>query len=214
MNVPRVIYVMGIDGSGKTTVVEWLAKTLKERGHRVDVEWLRFNHVLSKPLLAFCRLTGLTRYETKDGVRVGYHEFHRSRFVAWLFVYLQYLDALRVRLFRIAPKIRQKNSVLILDRFVYDILIDLMIDTGMEDLDSHWIGRAFLDLLPVGTVVLPLVRNRDALLKARPESALDRHFAKRRQLYERLESRQELQILRNDSCLEDFLSRVGVRVGL
>lgn len=195
-------------------MVERLAKTLKERGHRVDVEWLRFNHVLSKPLLAFCRLAGLTQYEIKDGVRVGYHEFHRSRFVSWLFVYLQYLDALRVRLFRIAPKIRQKNGVLILDRFVYDIMIDLMIDTGMEDLDSRWIGRAFLDLLPSGTVVLPLVRNRDALLKARPESALDRNHYRRLRLYNQLIARQVLRPLENNSSIDALMLQVLVRLGL
>jgi len=132
---PRVIYVMGIDGSGKTTVVENLSKLLEDKGYHVYAEWLRFNHVLSKPLLGFCRLVGLTRYEKKDGIRIGYHEFHRSKVISWLYIYLQYLDALRVRIFRIDPKIRQKNCVLILDRFVYDIIIDLMIDTGIEDLE-------------------------------------------------------------------------------
>ena len=214
MSIPRVIYIMGIDGSGKTTVVEWLASTLRGKGYQVDVQWLRFNHVLSKPLLAFCRLVGLTRYEKKHGIRVGYHEFHRSKFISWLFVLFQYLDALRVRLFRIGPKIKRHNSVLILDRFVYDILIDLMIDTGIDDLDSHQLGQALLALLPAGTVVLPLARGSHALLGTRPESAVDKNFEKRLALYEQIVARQGLQGLQNDASLEDLLARVSARVGL
>lgn len=214
MSVPRVIYVMGIDGTGKTTVVEWLAKTLLEQGYQVDVQWLRFNHVLSKPLLAFCRLAGLTRYEKKNGIRVGYHDFHRSKIVSWLFVLFQYLDALRVKLTRVLPRLRSERGVVILDRYVYDIIIDLMIDTGIDDLDSTWLGRALIKLLPEGTVVLSLVREHGALLAARPESAVDDNFLRRLKLYEHLVTRQKLLVLENNSSLDDLLAMVSTRVGL
>ncbi len=214
MSVPRVIYVMGIDGTGKTTVVEWLAQTLREQGYQVDVQWLRFNHVLSKPLLAFCRLVGLTRYEKKDGIRVGYHDFHRSKIVSWLFVLFQYLDALRVKMTRVLPRLRNERGIVILDRYVYDIIIDLMIDTGIDDLDNTWLGRALIGLLPEGAAVLPLVREREALLAARPESAVDDNFMRRLQLYEQLVARQKLPVMENNSSLDDLLARVSTRVGL
>lgn len=214
MSVPRVIYVMGIDGTGKTTVVEWLAKNLREQGYQVDVQWLRFNHVLSKPLLAFCRLVGLTRYEKKNGIRVGYHDFHRSKIVSWLFVLFQYLDALRVKLTRVLPRLRSERSVVILDRYVYDIIIDLMIDTGIDDLDSTWLGRALIGLLPEGTAVLPLVRERVALLAVRPESEVDDNFIRRLALYEQLVARQKLPAMENNASLDDLLSRVSTRLGI
>lgn len=214
MSVPRVIYVMGIDGSGKTTVVEWLARTLQDQGYNVDVQWLRFNHVLSKPLLAFCRIVGLTRYENKNGVRVGYHDFYRSRIISWLFVLFQFLDAFRVKLTRVLPRLRSKRSVVILDRYVYDILIDLMIDTRIEELDRKWMGHALISLLPEGTMVLPLVREQGALLSVRPESEVDNNFLRRLELYEKLVERQKLLILDNNSSLDDLLKRVSRRVGL
>lgn len=214
MDIPHLIYVMGIDGSGKTTVVEWLAHTLREQGYHVDVQWLRFNHLLSKPLLGFCRLFGLTRYEKVNGIHLGYHEFHRSRVISWLFVLFQYLDALRVKLTRVMPRLRHERSVVILDRFVYDIIIDLMVDTGIDNLDSTRIGRALIGLLPKGTVVLPLARDREALLQARPESRQDRNFSRRLQLYERLMAREQLQMLQNNSSLDELLVNVSSRVGL
>jgi len=214
MKLPRVIYVTGIDGSGKTTVVEWLAEQLRGRGYQVDVLWLRFNHVLSKPLLAFCRLVGLTRYEMTNGIRVGYHEFHRSKLVAWLFVAFQYLDAVMVRWLRIGPRLRKANRIVVLDRYVFDILIDLMIDTRIDDLHSGPVGKAFLKLLPAGTVVLPLLRDRDSLLAARPESVVDRNFEARQRLYEELPTVYGLRPLRNDRGLEELLAQVAAHVGL
>lgn len=214
MSIPRLIYVMGIDGAGKSTVVEWLAKTLREKGLPVEVRWLRFNHVISKPLLGFCRLVGLTRYETVEGVRVGYHNFYRSRLVSWIFIVLQYLDALRIRWLWIAPRLRRGDRTLILDRYIYDILIDLMVDTRIEDLDQHPMGKAFLRLLPEGSAVLFVVRDEEKLLDVRPESNVDRNFPIRMKLYLALSKRQGLTPLQNNAGLEDLFCEVAKRTSI
>ena len=210
----RIAYVMGIDGSGKTTVSEYLAEAYGREGYEVDVVWLRFNHVLSKPLLGLCRLLGLTRYEMVDGIRVGYHEFYRSKLVSWVFVYLQYLDALRVTLSVVRPRQKDRKKVLILDRFVYDILVDLMIDTRIERLDMTWIGRKLAALLPEDSITIPVLRNREHLLEARPESRVDRNFDERLRLYGELVERQGLTPLINDSTLEVLLKNAWERTGV
>lgn len=214
MMVPKVIYLMGIDGSGKTTVVEWLERTLKEEGYEVCTYWLRFNHSLSKPLLAFCRLVGLTRYEHIEEIRVGYHEFYRSRSISWLYVFFQYLDALRVMQFKVKPSLRKRNTVVILDRYVYDIIVDLEIDTGIKNLDCSFWGRALIRLLPKNTFVLPISRCRDALLMARPESQVDKNFENRLKLYSEVVIRQNLICVKNDSTLDELLCEISIRTGL
>lgn len=211
---PRIAYVMGIDGSGKTTVTEYLARAYGNKGYEVDVVWLRFNHVLTKPLLGLCRVLGLTRYEMIDGIRVGYHEFYRSKLISWAFVYLQYLDALRVTWSVVKPWQKDEKKVLILDRFVYDILIDLMIDTRIERLDTTWIGRRLAALLPEEAITIPVFRNREQLLEARPESRVDRNFDERLRLYEELVRRQELTPLLNDSTLEVLSENAWKRTGV
>ena len=212
--IPNVIYIMGIDGSGKTTVSEHIAEALRNRGNEVEVRWLRFNHVISKPLLGLCKLLGLTRYENINGIRVGYHEFYRSRIIAWLFVYFQYLDAVRATRLHVSSGTGNKHRVLILDRFVYDILIDLMIDTHIEKLDQTWIGRKLLALMPDDSITIPVVRGVDALLEARPESRVDRNFYDRLKLYEQLVERQSLLPLVNDSSLDDLLRTARQRIGV
>lgn len=214
MSIPRLIYVMGIDGAGKSTVVEWLARALTEKGKCVEVRWLRFNHFFSKPLLGFCRLMGLTRYETIHGIRVGYHNFYRSRLVSWFFVVLQYLDALRVRWLWIAPRLRRGDRILILDRFIYDILVDLMVDTRITDLDRHPLGKAFLRLLPEGSLILFVVRDKEKLLEVRPESKVDRNFSLRMDLYLALSARQGLIPLQNNGDLESLFCEVAKRASI
>ncbi|MCW9057764.1 MAG: hypothetical protein OQL11_02665 [Gammaproteobacteria bacterium] len=213
-SIPRVIYVMGIDGSGKSTVSEHLAKKLREQGFKVHVEWLRFNHVLSKPLLGLCRLIGLTRYETHDGIRVGYHDFHRSRVISWLFVLFQYLDTLRVKYLKIMPRIRNDSSVLILDRYVYDILVDVMVDTGMDTLHESRIGQAFLRLLPLGSRLILVNRDLDKVLEARPEGRVDQNFIKRYQHYQAISSRANVHTIDNNGQLSNLLRQAEIHAGL
>ena len=83
---PELIYIMGIDCSGKSTVSNYIADEYREKGYDVDVVWLRYNHVITKPLLGLCRLIGLTKYETHDGIRVGYHDFYKSTIISCLFI--------------------------------------------------------------------------------------------------------------------------------
>jgi thymidylate kinase len=214
MGFPTIIYLTGIDGCGKTTVVDWLAKTLRSKGYPVTVLWLRFNHVLSKPLLGLCRIMGLTTYRIEKGVRVGYHEFQDSPVISRLFIVLQYLDAALVRWFRIGPRLLRKNQIIILDRYVYDILIDLMVDTGIDELWDRWAGRAIVRLVPKDALVLALSRDAEDLLRARPESEVDKNFSKRLELYEQISQKYNLDPVRNSGSRDELLARVAERVGI
>lgn len=212
--LPRIIYVTGIDGSGKSTVSEHLAERLCQQGYKVDVLWLRFNHVLSKPILGLCRVLGLTRYEMCDGIRVGYHDFYRSRIISWLFVFFQYLDAVRVRFLKVGPRIRGGQGVLIVDRYIYDILIDVMVDTRMSGLHKGWVGRAFRKLLPSNTLSVLVDRDLDKVLDVRPEGKVDRNFQARYQYYKELSGDDDVVTVENNGPLEALLDKVEECAGL
>ena len=213
-SIPKVIYVMGIDGSGKTTVSEYLAEQIRARGYRVNILWLRFNHVFSKPLLGLCRILGLTRYQSYDGIRVGYHDFYRSRIISWLFVFGQYLDALRVKYFKILPHIKADKSVLILDRYVYDILVDVMVDTRISGLDKGRMGRKFKKLLPPGTLILMVDRELSEILEVRPEGKVDENFETRYQFYKNMDENDGVTTIKNDGSLGDLLRKAAFHAGL
>lgn len=205
---PKIICISGIDGSGKSTACEHLAAHIAASGYKVQVKWLRFNHVLSKPLLIFCRLVGLTRYEHIDGTRMGYHNFHRSKLISWAFITLQYLDALRVFYTRIRPSIQNDHSVIILDRYIPDILIDLKIDTRIEDLQRRTIGRAFWRLLPSDSRLILIRRSREQVLSARPENRLDDNFDRRFMHYEALAREARIHTIDNDTSVQALQAAV------
>jgi thymidylate kinase len=213
-SVPKLIYITGIDGSGKSTVSEHLATVLRDEGYTVDILWLRFNHVISKPLLGLCRLLGYTKYETTDGIRVGYHDFYRSFIISFLFIAFQYLDAVRVKYTKILPLLRKENHVLILDRYVYDILIDIAVDTRIEHLLSSRIGRRFKQLLPDESKTILVLRSLSDVLEARPEGKVDRNFESRFNFYEKLGNEDNINVIENTSSLIELLSSAKQIVGI
>jgi thymidylate kinase len=85
----RFVGLIGVDGSGKTFLLNRLSAELIEAGVDHRHVWSRFRNYLSKPLLGLARLTGHNVKAEVDGVRIGYHEFARSRPLALLFLALQ-----------------------------------------------------------------------------------------------------------------------------
>lgn len=142
----QIYYIAGSDGSGKTTFLKELEKQLVLDNKITRHIWVRSPKILSKPLMAYCRLTGLTKYKTIDGIKYGKHEFYRSTFVSWLFPMLQLLD-FKIKWYLEKRKIRN-NEIILFDRFNLDTLCDLMVDTKKMNLHKSWIGKEFMKLTP------------------------------------------------------------------
>lgn len=212
--IPKLIYITGIDGSGKSTVSEHLANTLRKRGYHVNVMWLRFNHVISKPFLGLCRLLGYTKYETHDGIRVGYHNFYRSTLISYTFIALQYLDAIRAKYLHILPKYGKDNTIIVLDRYIYDILIDIAVDTRISHLLSSSIGRKFKNIMPEDSITILVKRSLPEILKVRPEGKVDRNFEARFLHYEELTNEKNLSVIDNNGTLDVLLSTANKITGL
>lgn len=142
----QIYYIAGSDGSGKTTLLKDLEKKLILNSKKTIHIWIRSPKVFSKPLMAYCRLVGLTKYKTIDGIEYGKHEFYRSFFVSWLFPILQLLD-FKIKWFFEKRKIKP-NDIVLFDRFNLDTLSDLMVDTKRMNLHKTWVGRQFINLTP------------------------------------------------------------------
>jgi hypothetical protein len=100
------------------------------------------SHYLSKPLLLFCRFVGLTEYENINGVRVGYHHFYRSKIISWLYVVLRGIDTWFDALFRVYIPARILGKTIICDRYIFDVLIDLMVDTHQFNLWNGLLAKS------------------------------------------------------------------------
>jgi len=146
----NTIYIAGPDGIGKTTFLHCIKDTIKDK--KTCHIWIRSPKIISKPLMALCRLVGLTQYKTIDGIKYGSHNFYKSTVVSWLFPIFQLLDFKIKWLFE-KRKIN-KTDVVFFDRFSLDTLADLMVDTHKMDMHKSWIGKQFITLFPWNTITL------------------------------------------------------------
>ena len=190
------IALCGVDGSGKTFLLDHLREELDRRGIAHRHVWSRFRNYLSKPFLALCRLTG-HNIRTKAGGRpIGYHEFQGRPWIGLPFLLLQLLD----NLIDLALRYRHGDGELVVgDRCVLDTLVDLAVDTGLDDLVIERMGPFLLRRLPAPRLVVLVRRPPRLVRETRPDALADKNFARRRALYDRIAGRFGLPVVENDS---------------
>ncbi len=208
-----IVSLSGMDGCGKTTIINTLRRELSKRGIESRYVWLRYNHYFTRALLTVCRITGLTKYERIGGVRIGYHEFYRSKIVSHLFILLTLLDTLLATLVTVYIPAAVSRRVIICDRWVADILVDLEIDTRIP-FDANWAYRkALIAMVPKRAKCFLVQRKLDDLLRARRENAIDRNFAQRRVLYQKLVSENLLDVVENNTTVGAAVGRIMTALG-
>jgi len=144
----RLIVLMGLDGSGKSTQAQLLANWFREQGVPTNVVWMRGESYVTRPLLRLAKTLLRAPRSTKRGGAIGegglktgdpvakdayarYVTSKRSLFRSSLvravwrsLVLLDFYITFKVAFARLA----RSTQVVILDRYVYDTLID--IDSG------------------------------------------------------------------------------------
>ena len=171
-------YITGSDGSGKTTFLKEIESKLSEETKHV---WIRSPKILSKPLMAYCRLVGLTKYKIIDSVKYGKHEFYRSTFVSWLFPILQLVD-FKIQWFFEKRNIKS-DQTLLFDRFSLDTLADLMVDTRRLDLHKTWIGISFINMIPQNTKILIPQVDENTIRSRKKDTLHDEHLGDKINVY-------------------------------
>ena len=202
----RLVALTGVDGGGKTFLLGALQARLDAAAVPHRHVWTRFRNYLSKPFLALTRLTGHNRKEELDGVRTGYHDFAGRSWLAWPFLWLQVLDNLLDIWWRYHRSADRR--VVLADRCIYDTLVDLAVDTGLDDVVLGPLGHWLVRLLPAPRLVVVLDRPVAAIRATRPDVLLDRNFARRRTLYQRLAREFALPVVVNDGPPDAVLDRL------
>lgn len=147
--------------------------------------WMRYNHIIVKPVHVLCRLVGLSRRRQTTRGRVWQHEFYRCQLFCSLYIFLTWLDAWLAKI-KLAWQLRNKHDdVVICDRWVGDILVDLAVDSRREGLlDGRW-HRRFTQLLPKCAKQYMVMRKKETLLACRTENREDPSLAFRLEMYDR-----------------------------
>ena len=174
---PKLIVLMGLDGSGKTTQAELAAGWLRGRGIAAEVVWMRGESYLTAPVLKLAKAVLRAPKEAKrgEGVHAGgqYEKYvsskqslFKNRFLRALWRTLTVFDLyLSVRI--AFSKLARGTEVLLLDRYIYDTFID--IDSAFGG------GGAELERLLASPMIRWFPRpEKVILIEISPEEAIER----------------------------------------
>lgn len=211
--LPTLISIVGVDGSGKTTLANWLAGELAAQGRVPELVWSRFRNYLSKPLLALTRLTGHNYYKTLDGVKFGFHDFERLVGYRELFAVLQAVDVNIAAYMRIHRR-RASSDVVICERGPWDTLVDVTADTGLSWLPESRLGLMYSLLMRCNARVLWISRDRECILRTRPELVHDHKLAPRMKVYAQLAQHHGWHVIDNNGALDDAKAQIRAALGL
>lgn len=211
--IPTLISIVGVDGSGKTTLANWLAGELAAQGREPVLVWSRFRNYLSKPLLALTRLTGHNYYKTLDGVRFGFHDFERLVGYRELFAVLQAVDVNIAAYARIHRR-RASSDIVICERGPWDTLVDVTADTGLSWLPGSSLGSMYTLLMRRDARVLWISRSPENILSTRVELKNDYKLRARMDVYQRLSELHHWTVIDNNDSLDAAKLQIAGVLGL
>lgn len=200
----KYIIISGIDGSGKTTVINNLKESLEKKGKTVDYIWMRYNHYLLRVMNALARILGLSVKVHNAMGDVWEHRLYKMKWFCWLYVRVSYFD----NLFAVSKVRKLKSDYVICDRWINDILIDLGAECReMNILESKWYKR-FHNLLPENSFQFVVKRDIKDVLDCRIENHTNPDFKYRFELYQSLMKKEDVIIIDNTGSIKDSVSQI------
>lgn len=194
----KYIIISGVDGSGKTTVIEGVRAQLEAEGKTVGYIWMRYHHKLIKIMHAIAKLTGLSKKENTAMGEMWLHYFYKSPLFCWFYLYSSYIDSWLAR----KKPTKLRTDYVICDRWVNDIIIDMGSEThNLDILDGKWY-KLYQRLLPNDSFQFVISRNREDVLNCRIENTFNEAFDYRFRLYQKIAQKPEVIKIDNTGSIE------------
>ncbi len=213
MKKTRFIYFAGVDGCGKSSIIDELIKEYDKKGIKAERVWLRFNYFFTRPVLLFCRLTGLTRRENKGGKTYSIHDFHKSKSIAFLVQYLHLIDTVIAYIIKVRIPLIFTKNIIFCDKFIYDILADFMLETKDLNLLNKTITKLLLKMIPKDMPIIFFSVDKDEIIRRKPEVLIDdEDYDLKFKIYQMIVNKFNIKTIQNDN-IQNTLSEVKAKIG-
>jgi len=169
MKGPHCIAISGIDGSGKTTLANWLVVYLRNRGYKSRYVWIKSKHtfayVLSLVLTAFGWRQTL---RNPNGVAVTRFTLPESILVKKIWPFIEFVSVLPLVIFKVKIPLRLGYRI-ILDRYTIDTITSISIGTKNKEFADSFLGKILLRLMPKEYALILLDVDIKTILKRRSD---------------------------------------------
>ena len=183
--IMKNIMLSGPDGTGKSTIANALISRLDESNHEVSHVWLRFNHYLAKFINMVGRITGKSYYERYSWGKLGYHDY--NGIIGLFYIIAVYIDHLIFNTF-IRKRYLQLNKNYLIDRFIIDIIADLIIDTNRSKMVFFLFGSFLKKELKLAHAFI-LKCDKEIVIKRRIDILDDKRYDAKISAYKLIASR-------------------------
>ena len=143
----KMIILMGVDGSGKTAHARALQSELRNSGVRCKYIWFGSAYFFSLIFMMICRVLGFVKlYKLPNGHMYSAHLYSKKP-LSLLWPLVQFFDVIVLVLVKV-KRSAIFNDLIIADRFVYDLMIDVMNDVGNPFFFETFVGKLIRKLIP------------------------------------------------------------------
>ncbi len=210
----RLIMISGIDGSGKSSHLSWIAAALRADGQPYRYVRMRWSAFTSYPLLGVARMMGYAprEYNKRSQSVVIKHRYDESAMMHKLWPMLFAFDtAINASKKVIRPL--ERGEWVLCDRYVVDAIVDVAAMLKDENLLRGKFADKLLSLVPQGTRKLfldtdPMVAFERKLDIPEPEFVLYR-----RPLYGRLSALTQTPVIDGNRSYEKIQEDIARIVG-
>ncbi|RQW81149.1 MAG: hypothetical protein EHM14_02035 [Methanothrix sp.] len=183
----QFICIIGIDGSGKTTMAKEIADLLKERGVSAQYVYARFQLILTKPVVFLANKIFLRdkKIRTEYSIRTNDKKtlIKKNRKLATVYRFLLLTDYL----LQLAIKIKLPlltGKTIVCDRYVYDtVLTDFAIDMGLSKDECLQLINKCFRFVPKPSVVFLVDASEEVAYKRKNDIPSIDYLKDRRSLY-------------------------------
>jgi thymidylate kinase len=181
----KLLYLCGIDGSGKTTQMSLIANQAAAKGIKYKYVWLRWVALFSYVVYGVGRVLGYTKWKPnpRNNGLWDEHYFYRNPIFSKIWVWMFTIDYSLFTFFRLKLPLWSGRLVLC-DRFVIDALVDLMYETRDYALCERLIGRLVFSLLPKESLTIMLDISEEEAYRRKLDIPLIQPIRDRRKLYQ------------------------------